>query len=134
MDCGFRMEMDVEDLFVEEVTVRNITNYNVKKIKFINKEGKYISRNEAILLLADYIKKIDKEFRNAAEADGDIGRKNNGRFMERNISSNKFVISEEEVYLLYVLCGTMMKAAETLGVCRQTISKNVNQYKKRLSK
>ena len=134
MDYGFRMEIDVDDLFVEDITVGNITRYNVKKIKFINKDGKYISRNDAILLLADYIKKMDKEFRKTAEADGDIGRKDNGRFSERNISSNKFLISEEEVYLLYVLCGTMEKTAEALDVCRQTISKNVNQYKKRLSK
>ena len=97
----------------------------------IDKEGKHITRNEAIVLLADYIKKSNKEFRKGAEADGNIGRKDNGRFCERNISSNKFYISEEEVYLLYVLCGTMEKAAETLGVCRQTVSKNVNQYKKR---
>lgn len=132
MEYGFRMEIYGEDLFVEEVAAENIVRYKVKNIKFIDQEGKHITRSEAIVLLADYIKKSNKEFRRGAEADGNIGRTDNGRFLERNISSNKFYISEEEVYLLYMLCGTMEKAAEALGVCRQTVSKNVNQYKKRL--
>lgn len=97
-------------------------------MKFFDRQGKLISRDEAVALLTDYIKKMDEEFHREIETE-ENGRERNGRFGKGNINANKLVVSMEEVYLLYRLCGTMEKAAGALGVCRQTISKSVKWYK-----
>ena len=133
MEYGFRIEVREDDLFVEEITAENIADYKVKDIKFFDKQGNCISKDEAVILLTDYIKKMDEEFRMELEME-DNGRERNGRFLKGNTNANKLVISMEEVYLLYRLCGTMEKTASALGVCRQTISKSVNWYKCYLDK
>ena len=133
MEYGFRIEVIEDDLFVEEITAENIADYKVKDMRFFDKQGKRISKNEAVILLTDYIKKIDKEFQRQLETQ-DNCRERNGRFLKGNTSANKLLISREEVYLLYRLCGTMEKTASALGVCRQTISKSVNWYKSYLDK
>ena len=133
MEYGFRIEVREDDLFVEEITAENIADYKVKDMKFFDKKGKCISRDEAVTLLTDYIKKMDKEYCRELGTE-ENGRERNGRFGKGNISANKLLISREEVYLLYRLCGTMEKTASALGVCRQTISKSVNWYKSYLDK
>ena len=133
MEYGFRIEVIEDDLFVEEITAENIADYKVKDMRFFDKQGKRISKNEAVILLTDYIKKIDKEFQRQLETQ-DNCRERNGRFLKGNTSANKLLISREEVYLLYRLCGTMEKTASALGVCRQTISKSVKWYKSYLDK
>lgn len=128
MEYGFRIEVCEDDLFAEEITVQNIADYKIKDMKFFDNKGKRISRDEAVVLLTDYIKKMDEEFRKELETE-DNRRERNGRFSKGNTSANKLVVSMEEVYLLYMLCGTMEKTASALGVCRQTISKSVKWYK-----
>lgn len=133
MEYGFRIEVSEDDLFSEEITAENIADYKVKDMKFFDKQGKRISRNEAIVLLTDYIKRTDEEFRRELETQ-DNCRERNGRFLKGNTNANKLIVSMEEVYLLYRLCGTMEKAASALGVCRQTISKSVKWYKSYLER
>lgn len=50
MEYGFRIEVSEDDLFSEEITAENIADYKVKDMKFFDKQGKRISRNEAIVL------------------------------------------------------------------------------------
>lgn len=133
MEYGFRIEVSEGNLFAEEITAGNIVDYKVKDMKFFDRMGKRISRDEAVTLLTDYIKKMDKEYCRELGTE-ENGRERNGRFGKGNISANKLIISMEEVYLLYRLCGTMEKAASALGVCRQTISKSVKRYKSYLDK
>lgn len=133
MEYGFRIEVNEDDLFAEEITAENIADYKVKDMRFFDKQGKRISREEAVILLTAYIKKMDEEYCRELGTE-DNGREKNGRFVKGNISANKLIISMEEVYLLYMLCGTMEKAASALGVCRQTISKSVKWYKSYLER
>ncbi len=127
---GFRMEFIKYGLFVDDVTIENIGNYNIKDVRFIDGQGRFISKENAIVLLVNYIKLVSRE---AFEKE-DSGHGEKGRFEKGNIVASKFIMCVEEVYLLYKLCGTMEKTARTLDVCRQTIAKNVQQYQKYLQK
>ena len=133
MEYGFRIEVSKDDLFAEDITAENIANYKLKDMKFFDRQGERIGKEEAVVLLANYIKKMDEEFRKELETE-DNRRESNGRFLKGNVSANKLIISMEEVYLLYRLCGTMEKTANALGVCRQTISKSIKQYKEYLDR
>ena len=127
---GFRMEFIKYGLFVDDVTIENIGNYNIKDVRFIDGQGRFISKENAIVLLVNYIKLVSRE---AFEKE-DSGHGEKGRFEKGNIVASKLIMCVEEVYLLYKLCGTMEKTARTLDVCRQTIAKNVQQYQKYLQK
>ena len=129
-EYGFRMEFIKYGLFVDDVTIENIGNYNIKDVRFIDGQGRLISKENAIVLLVNYIKLVSRE---AFEKE-DSGHGEKGRFEKGNIVASKLIMCVEEVYLLYKLCGTMEKTARTLDVCRQTIAKNVQQYQKYLQK
>ena len=126
----FTMEIIKDGLFVDEVTIADITNYNIKDLRFIDGQGRFISRENAIVLLIEYIRLVSKE---AFERE-DSGHGEKGRFIRGNIVSSKLIMCEKEVYLLYKLCGTMEKTARALNVCRQTISRIVRQYQEYLEK
>ena len=126
----FTMEIIKDGLFVDEVTIADITNYNVKDLRFIDGQGKLISKENVIVLLIEYIKLVSRE---AFERE-DSGHGEKGRFIRGNIVSSKLIMCEKEVYLLYKLCGTMEKTARALDVCRQTISRIVKQYQEYLEK
>lgn len=54
MEYGFRIEVREDDLFTEQITVQNIADYRIKDMKFFDREGKRISKDEAVVLLTDY--------------------------------------------------------------------------------
>ena len=60
-EYGFKMEIIKDSLFVKDVTVENIGNYNVKDVRFIDGQGRLISKENAIVLLVNYIKLVSRE-------------------------------------------------------------------------
>ena len=43
-EYGFTMEIIKDGLFVDEVTIADITNYNIKDLRFIDGQGRFISK------------------------------------------------------------------------------------------
>lgn len=117
-----------DGIFAEELTIDNLVNCKAADISFQDGQGRDIIITDVKSGLATRIKETatrDKEL-----ARGTLrGRYEKGRFDEGNRNAEKFTSVEEEIYLLYLLCDNMQEVAELLGVCRQTVSKKIKQYK-----
>ncbi len=61
------------------------------------------------------------------------GRFPTGRFCRGNACAEKLLPNDEDIYLLYLICGNMQEIADLLGVCRQTVAKRIKQYKLKMN-
>lgn len=119
-----------ENSFIDEtLTIENYKEVGKKKIIFFDKEGNVRSKAEIIKLLAADIHKKEKSFRYHIGEAGSNTRDKNGKFTEGNTRAQKFIYTEKEIYLLYLLCGSSDATGDALGVCRQTISRIIRSYK-----
>lgn len=118
-----------DGLLWEELTIENYANYRRKKVVFCDGGSGSFGKNEMIERLAGDMKQKDLECRKYLHGEGLLEHGEKGRFAKGNIDAKKMFIEAEDIYLLYLLCGTMEKVAEQLGVSRQTVSKLVKQYK-----
>ena len=55
------------------------------------------------------------------------GRKADGTFGQGNKCAEKLHINNEELYLLYMVCGNQVLVAEKLGICRQTVGRRLKK-------
>ena len=123
-----RYYIDIDDLFAEELSVENLLKYRGRKIRFI-KGDKFIEKADLIQELAKSILDESRETKKNLLT-GDVkGRISNGRFDQGNLNSKKIIADDEKVYLLYLLCGTMEKTGDALGVTRQTIAACIKRYR-----
>lgn len=72
-----------------------------------------------------------KEYR-SDERSSIKGHDKGGRFEKGNRCSEKLHISDEELYLLYKVCGNQAVVAERLGVCRQTVWRRIKRFEPKL--
>ena len=127
--CGMKDIYIVQGgIFAEELTIDNVANCKVADISLQDGQGRDISITDVKSRLATRIKETATREKELAR--GTLrGRYEKGRFDEGNRNAEKFTSVEEEIYLLYLLCDNMQEVAELLGVCRQTVSKKIKQYK-----
>ena len=120
--------IEIDGWSAEKLTIDNLVKYKGEKIKYI-KNNQSIEKAVLIQELAESIIEESRKCRNELLNAGVTGREINGRFKGNNINAKKLITDNKKIYLLYLLCGTMEKTANALGVSRQTVSEPINQYK-----
>jgi len=119
--------IEIDDWAAEELTVENLLKYRGQKIKFI-KNRKSIEKSTVIQELAETILKESREWKERELKGRGVSRMDNGRFDCNNKISKKLIVDDDKIYLLYLLCGSMEKTGDALGVTRQTVAEPIRQY------
>ena len=116
----------VSDMFMELLSVEIITRHKKEKLHFYNEKSERISIDEVKGRLAERIKETRVPYYGTEYSS--VYRCEKGRFISGNHSAKKSVEITEDVYLYYLISGSMEELAHILGVSRQTISKYIRQY------
>lgn len=117
----------VDEFFLEDLNIENYKKYKSRINTFVY-NNKYIDKDTMSKIIADTIIKKSKEKKEILLLNKRYGRNEKGRFEKSNIISSRINASDEQIYLLYLMCGTMEKTANMLGISRQTVSKILHQY------
>lgn len=117
-----------DDMFAEELTVQAYIRLKDGRYSFTDGKDRKLSVGEVKdKLRLSIMQTWEQNKRNIVYNQG--GRFINGRFGYDNICAKAPIPVNDELYLLYLICGSMNEVADLLGVCRQTVSKRIKQYK-----
>ena len=125
--CVYYDEFFADDLDIQLLLPHKGDKKFLKEISFIDSDNTVYDIDNVKKLLVERMKTAFNQT-NSQYKNYTFQRMEKGRYNYGNSVAQKMIVSDEDVYLLRLLCNNMDEVADLLGVCRQTVSKAIKRY------